>query len=134
MPKGLSRIVRGHLVKARAAHQSSAGLAPEEEQRQPETYEVLIQCLRHSKLAVRELARWHLARLAPEGKDIHYDAGAPAEERARAYEQWQALIPAGQLPPHRGNNPPHGRNVVVVGRCGRVVVVLVEVVVVVVGA
>jgi hypothetical protein len=72
----------------------------EDEQRQPDTYEVLIQCLKHSKLAVRELARWHLVRLAPEGKSIEYDAGAAPEQRERAYEQWRALIPAGQLPPH----------------------------------
>src|SRR5438552_16844221 len=39
-------------------------------------------------------------------------------------------IPPGQLPPQWGNTPPHGSNVVVVGRCGRVVVVLVAVVVV----
>src|SRR5207249_9041919 len=39
-------------------------------------------------------------------------------------------IPPGQVPPQCGNTPPHGSNVVVVGRCGRVVVVLVEVVVV----
>ena len=39
-------------------------------------------------------------------------------------------IPPGQLPPQWGNTPPHGSNVVVVGRCGLVVVVLVEVVVV----
>jgi len=77
----------------------------EEEQRQPDIYEVLIQCLRHSKLAVRELARWHLVRLAPEGKKIAYDAGAPPEQRERAYEQWRALIPAGQLPPHMRAQP-----------------------------
>jgi hypothetical protein len=71
----------------------------EDEQRQPDTYEVLIDSLKHSKLAVRELARWHLARLSPEGNKIGYDAGAPADQRERAYEQWRALIPPGQLPP-----------------------------------
>jgi hypothetical protein len=72
----------------------------EQEQRDPDTYEVLIQSLKHSKLAVRELARWHLVRLAPEGKSINYDAAAPEQERERAYEQWRGLIPTGQLPPH----------------------------------
>jgi len=72
----------------------------EEEQRQADVYEVLIDSLKHSKLAVRELARWHLVRLVPEGKKIGYDAGAPAEDRQRAYEQWRALVPPGQLPSH----------------------------------
>jgi hypothetical protein len=72
----------------------------EQEQRDPDTYEVLIGSLKHSKLAVRELARWHLVRLAPEGKSINYDAAAPEEQRERAINQWQALIPTGQLPPN----------------------------------
>jgi hypothetical protein len=78
----------------------------EQEQRDPDTYEVLIQCLKHSKLAVRELARWHLERLAPEvSKAIPYDAAAPAEQRERAYEQWRQQIPTGQLPPHLRPQP-----------------------------
>jgi uncharacterized protein (TIGR03000 family) len=77
----------------------------EDEMRQPDTYEVLIDLLKHSKLAVRELARWHLVRLAPEGKKIGYDAGAPPEERERAVAQWRALIPAGELPPQLRAKP-----------------------------
>ena len=78
----------------------------EQEQRDPDTYEVLIQCLKHSKLGVRELARWHLARLAPEvSKEIPYDADAPTEQRERAYEQWRTRIPPGQLPPHLRQPP-----------------------------
>ncbi len=78
----------------------------EEEQRDPDTYEVLIQCLKHSKLGVRELAHWHLERLAPEvSKEVPYDAAAPADQRERAYERWQARIPAGQLPPHLRQPP-----------------------------
>jgi hypothetical protein len=72
----------------------------EKEYRDPDTYEVLIGSLNHSKLAVRELARWHLVRLAPEGKKIGYDAAAAPEQRAQAYQQWRVLIPAGQVPPH----------------------------------
>lgn len=72
----------------------------EKEQRDSLTYEVLIDLLKHSKLAVRELARWHLIRLAPEGKKIPYDAGGPPEERQAAIAEWRTLIPVGQLPPH----------------------------------
>jgi len=77
----------------------------EEEQRKADIYEVLIDSLKHSKLAVRELAHWHLVRLVPEGKKIDYDAGAPVEARERAYEQWRALVPPGQLPPHLRTTP-----------------------------
>jgi hypothetical protein len=70
-----------------------------EERAAPATYDLLINYLNHSKLPVRELARWHLFRLAPAGRDIPYDAAAPAAERRRAYEAWRALVPEGKLPP-----------------------------------
>jgi integrase len=66
---------------------------------QPETYEALIAYLKHSKLAVRELARWHLYRMAPAGRDIAYDPAAPEAERDAACAAWKKLIPSGQLPP-----------------------------------
>ncbi len=65
----------------------------------PEVYQVLIALLKHEKLAFRELAQWHLYRLAPAGKDIAYDAAGPAEQREQAYKKWKALIPHGELPP-----------------------------------
>ena len=65
----------------------------------PETYQALIEYLRSDDPAVRELARWHLYRLAPAGRTIAFDAAAPAEERERAVKRWQELIPEGQLPP-----------------------------------
>ena len=70
-----------------------------EERASPATYELLIGYLKHSKLPVRELARWHLFRLAPAGRAIAYDAAAPAAERQRAYDAWRALVPEGKLPP-----------------------------------
>jgi hypothetical protein len=71
----------------------------EEERAEPATYELLIGYLKHSKLPVRELARWHLFRMAPAGRHIRYDAAAPAAERQRAYDAWRALVPEGKLPP-----------------------------------
>lgn len=68
------------------------------ERNQPETYETLIAYLRHRKQAVRELAYWHLTRLAPIGKDIGYDAAAPVEARDKAAAQWRERIPSGELP------------------------------------
>jgi hypothetical protein len=65
----------------------------------PETYETLIAYLRHDKQPVRELAKWHLDRLAPAGRTIPFDAAAPAAEREKAYKEWKKLIPDGKLPP-----------------------------------
>lgn len=64
----------------------------------PETYELLIEYLRHSKLPIRELARWYLYRWVTAGRNIPYD---PADEAsvARAYKEWKKLIPDGQVPP-----------------------------------
>jgi hypothetical protein len=85
-------------VHARTILQLLFGFSPDDRQR-PETYELLIALLRHPQLPVRELARWHLVRLAPAGKGIAYDAGGPESERQKGYEQWRALIPDGRLPP-----------------------------------
>lgn len=71
-----------------------SGLAPED----PETYEFLITYLQHEKLAVRELAWWHLSRMVPEDTVVPYDpAGSPAQ-RAKAAAAWKELIPSGSLP------------------------------------
>lgn len=70
-----------------------------EERRDPATYELLINYLKHSRLPMRELAHWHLVRLAPAGRNIPYDAAAPAADRQRAYAAWRTLIPEGKLPP-----------------------------------
>jgi hypothetical protein len=58
----------------------------------------LINYLDHSKLAVRQLALWHLVRLVPEGKAIGYDPAAPAAVRQKAIKEWRQLIPEGKLP------------------------------------
>ncbi len=64
----------------------------------PATYEALIRLLQHPKLAVRELARWHLYRLTRAGKDVVYDPAAPEEVREKAVLAWKELVPDGQLP------------------------------------
>jgi hypothetical protein len=71
----------------------------EKERRDPLTYEVLIESLKHSKPQVRHLSHWHLVRLVPEGQKIDYDAGAPAADLDRAYQEWRRLVPPGRLPP-----------------------------------
>lgn len=64
----------------------------------PATYQVLLTYLDHSKVGIRELARWHLVRLAPQGRDIPYDAAAPDDRREEALRRWRQLIPEGKLP------------------------------------
>jgi hypothetical protein len=92
-------------ARAKTAVQLLLGF-DEDERRDPATYDLLIEYLRHSRLAARELARWHLVRLVPAGKDIPYDAAGSEAERQRGYEQWRALIPAGQLPRAAKSAPP----------------------------
>jgi hypothetical protein len=64
----------------------------------PSTYSRLINYLRHNKLAIRQLAHWHLSLLVPSGLTIKYDpAGDTAQLRSGAAE-WKKLIPEGTLP------------------------------------
>jgi hypothetical protein len=65
---------------------------------QAETYETLIAYLQHDKLAVRELARWHLYELVEQGRGIAYDAAGTPEQRAKAVGAWKQLIPEGKVP------------------------------------
>lgn len=68
------------------------------ERAQSQTYSLLIDYLKHSHIAVRQLAHWHLVRLAPEGKKIPYDPAAPEPQRQQSHESWLKLIPPGQVP------------------------------------
>jgi hypothetical protein len=67
----------------------------------PEIYQTLIEYLRSDKVAIRQLAKWHLERLAPAGRAIAFDPAGSEDERGRAYQKWKELIPDGQLPPKR---------------------------------
>jgi hypothetical protein len=65
----------------------------------PETYETLIAYLDHDKLAIRQLAHWHLERMTTLAAKIGFDPAATEKERAKAIAQWKRLIPSGKLPP-----------------------------------
>jgi hypothetical protein len=65
---------------------------------EPDSYEILIAYMRHEKLAVRELAWWHLSRLVPADLRAPYDPAAPDAERTKAQAAWKALIPSGTVP------------------------------------
>jgi hypothetical protein len=65
---------------------------------QPETYEALIHYLTHDRLAIRQLAAWHLHRLVPDADKIAYDpAGTPAQLR-EGQARWRKHIPEGKIP------------------------------------
>jgi hypothetical protein len=67
----------------------------------PETYDILLDHILRSKLALRELATWHLTLLWPEAAaKIAVDPAASAEARKRSYDAWRKLIPRGKVPPH----------------------------------
>jgi hypothetical protein len=61
----------------------------------------LIDQLKHEKLAIRELAFFHLRRLVPEWQKTRYDPAGTPEARQAAYKAWKELIPDGKLPPTR---------------------------------
>jgi hypothetical protein len=67
----------------------------------PVTYQTLIAFLQHDRLAIRELARWHLYRLVPQGASIAYDSHGTVEDRAKAAREWKQLIPDGEVPKKR---------------------------------
>jgi hypothetical protein len=71
----------------------------EDDRKDPHLYQLLIDGLEFAPLPIRELAHWHLERLAPAGQKIVYDAAASQEARSKAAAQWRQLIPDGQLPP-----------------------------------
>jgi hypothetical protein len=82
---------------ARTVLQLLFGFAPPE-LAQPETYEVLIEYLRHDRPSVRNLAAWHLHRLVPQGKAIPFRPTTKADEIDKTYQAWKKLLPAGQVP------------------------------------
>jgi hypothetical protein len=64
----------------------------EEDLTQPEVYRMLVRYLDNDRLGIRGLAFWHLVRLVPDGREIHYDPLASKEERDKAYAQWKKLV------------------------------------------
>jgi hypothetical protein len=70
-----------------------------EQAESPAFWAYLIDQLRHEKLAIRELAYWHLSRLVPAGRKLGYNPADSGERLKAGYEAWKKLIPDGKLPP-----------------------------------
>lgn len=66
--------------------------------RSPETYEVLIDYLRSDKLAIRELAYFHLYRLTPEKLRVPFNAASEPALRTKAIAQWEKLVKEHKIP------------------------------------
>jgi hypothetical protein len=60
---------------------------------EPETYEMLVDYLKHDRPAIRALAHWHLVRLLPKGAEIKFDPLGSKEDLEKAYQQWLKLLP-----------------------------------------
>jgi hypothetical protein len=75
---------------------------PAQEAMRQETFDFLILNLTNQKIALRELAYWHLYRLAPElGSKIPYSASARLDQRQQAQARWYQLLQQGRLPPRQ---------------------------------
>jgi hypothetical protein len=71
----------------------------EKQRKEPETYETFIACLKHEKLAIRQLAYFQLINLVPEGRKIPYDPAGGVDQLEYSFEEWKKLVPTGKLPP-----------------------------------
>jgi hypothetical protein len=72
---------------------------PEDELKNPDTYQKLIAHLDDDNLAVRELAYWQLEELAPmEAAKLTYKPTEGAEERRQVVANWKMMLPPGSLP------------------------------------
>ncbi len=85
-----------------------------EDRAKPETYELLAHYLLSDKVAIAELAHWHLYRLlSSAGVKIprldRFDAAAPRAEREKTADEIKKLIAAGQLPSSPSSLPSRKR-------------------------
>lgn len=70
----------------------------EDDLRQTETYQVLLDYLTHEKATLRNLAAWHLLRLLPEAQRFPYKPDGSRDDALRTRDQWKQLLPPLALP------------------------------------
>ncbi len=66
----------------------------------PAFWAYLIDKLKADKVAIRELAFFHLRRWVPQWEKVRYNPTAEPDARLAGYKQWKDLIPDGKLPPN----------------------------------
>lgn len=71
----------------------------EAKRRQVETFETLIGYLKLDKIAVRELAYWHLIRLSYPARTPAFNPAQPADQRDAVATEFLKLVKEGKLPP-----------------------------------
>ncbi len=72
---------------------------PTKDLRQPATFEKLVSLLRDPHLPIRELAYWHLRKLAGGATAPEYNAGWGEDQRNSAADKWRKkLTDDGLLP------------------------------------
>jgi hypothetical protein len=65
------------------------------------TYYALVGYLKSTKIAIRELALWHLLRLCgPNRPEMPFDPAGPPDQREKVADEWKKLIDTGKLPIH----------------------------------
>ncbi len=70
----------------------------DDELKEPETFEALIDYLSNEKIGIRALSHWHLHRLVPKGRDLKFNPTGPEAEREAIVEKWKKLVPKGTVP------------------------------------
>jgi hypothetical protein len=84
----------------------------DEARRSPETYDLLGQYLLSDKVAIAELAFWHLRHLAGGVKLPPFNAALPRDLRQPVADEVENLVKAGKLPPPlprpQAGGPPGG--------------------------
>jgi hypothetical protein len=78
---------------------------PDTDRDKRETYELLANELLSDKVAIAELAYWHLSRLAPGVKLPPFNPAWPKEDRRAAKADILKLIEDGKLPPRPATGP-----------------------------
>ncbi len=68
------------------------------QRREKETFDMLVDCLKSDKIAIRELGYWHLQRFAGPEAPKTFDPAAPAEIRAKGFDDWKKMVDSGKLP------------------------------------
>jgi hypothetical protein len=80
----------------------------DDDQRKPETFELLAQYLLSDKVAIAELAFYHLRRMTRGVELPPFNAALPRDLRQQVADKVETLVKAGKLPPPEGGPPVGG--------------------------
>jgi hypothetical protein len=109
---GLLRKDKGYLSRQADVAVQLMYTLTEADSYERKTYEFLFEQLEDPKLAIRELAYWHLAQLDPDGARSSMYNPAADQQRESALRRWKQRLTDGKLPPKppKVNVPPAGKS------------------------